>query len=108
MDNEHGCQASDADAFCRMKFCREDVYAKRYTITDSSNENGFSCAGIGTRFSREYAKYQGIDEVYFTNDIRLSHGVGNIVTNIVCDNITSKYIFHETFFISPFGTIELH
>ena len=42
-----------------MKFCREDVYAKNYTITDASNENGFSCAGIGTRFKREYEKLVG-------------------------------------------------
>ena len=99
MDNEHGCQASDADAFCRMKFCRKDVYAKSYTITDASNKNGFSCAGVGTRFSRKYEKYQGFDEVYFTDDIRSSHGVGNIITNVVCENITSKKIYHQFLFI---------
>ena len=111
MDNEHGCQASDADAFCRMKLCRKDVYAKIYTITDASNENGFSCAGIGTRYKREYKKYQGFDEVYFTNDIKLSHGVGNIITNVVCANITSKNICHKTSFISSCYksvTMELH
>ena len=92
-----------------MKFCRKDVYAKNYTITDASNKNGFSCAGIGTRFRREYQKYQGFDEVYFTNDIRSSHGVGNIVTNIVCDNITSKNICHKTSFISScYRPMELH
>ena len=102
LDNEHGCQASDADAFCRMKLCRIDVYAKNYTITDASNKNGFSSAGIGTRYRREYEKYQGFDEVYFTNDIKSSHGVGNMVTNIVCDNITSKNICHKTLLISSY------
>jgi len=95
LDDEYGCQASDADAFCRMKFCREDVYAKNYTITDASNENGFSCAGIGTRFSREYEKYQGIDAVYYTNDIKSSHGVGKMITNIICDNLTNNCIWNE-------------
>ena len=33
LDNEYGCQASDADAFCRIKLCQKDVYAKHYTIT---------------------------------------------------------------------------
>ena len=97
LDNEHGCQASDADAFCRIKLCRKDVYAKHYTITDASNQNGFSCAGIGTRFSREYQKYQGFDEIYFTNDMRSSHGVGNIVTNITCTKITSKITLKQGF-----------
>ena len=83
-----------------MKLCRIDVYAKNYTITDASNKNGFSCAGIGTRYRREYEKYQGFDEVYFTNDIKSSHGVGNMVTNIVCDNITGKNICNKIFFIS--------
>ena len=97
LDNEHGCQASDADAFCRVKLCQKDVYAKHYTITDASNQNGFSCAGIGTRFSREYQKYQGFDEIYFTNDMRSSHGVGNIVTNITCAKMTSKIISIQHF-----------
>ena len=97
LDNEYGCQASDADAFCRIKLCQKDVYAKNYTITDASNQNGFSCAGIGTRFSREYKKYQEFDEIYFTNDMRSSHGVGNIVTNISCANTTSKIIRKQRF-----------
>ena len=46
------------------------------------------------KFSRKWYQYQGIGrtDVYFTNDMKKSHGKGNIVAAVTCINKTSKTI----------------
>ena len=48
------------------------------------------------KFSRKWYQYQGIGrtDVYFTNDMKKSHGKGNIVAAVTCINKTSKPIFN--------------
>ena len=89
-DNEYGCQGSDADAFCKMKHCGHNVYASNFTLISASNLTGFSCNGLGIRFTKEeYPKQTGSD-IYYSNDILATHGEGNIVANITCATMTSK------------------
>ena len=92
MDNEYGCQASDADAFCRLKYCDQNVYAKSFAVTHASNQNGFACNGVDMKFSWNWKRYEriGRNDVYFTNDMKESHGKGKIVTDITCTNKTGK------------------
>ena len=76
-----------------MKLCRENVYAENYTISGALDQSGFSCAGVGIRFSRVFHQYENFKEIYFTNNMKSSHGVGNIVTNISCADLPSNIIF---------------
>ena len=90
LDDEYGCQIDDADAFCRLKYCNENVTAESFDVLPASHQPGFACRGIGMNYGRNTNPYQGIKDVHFTKDVKLAHGGGDVVTNIVCRNITSK------------------
>ena len=95
IDNRHGCQIDDADAFCRLKHCNENATAKSFDVVEATHQPGFACRGIGTRFSRkgngtEYG-YHGIFDFYCDDDIKNSHGSGKVITNVICVNKTSKF-----------------
>ena len=96
IDNKHGCQIDDADAFCRLKHCNENATAKSFDVVQATHQPGFACRGIGTRFGRkangtEYG-YHGIIVFNYDDDIKNSHGEGKVITNVICENKTSKFI----------------
>ena len=92
-DNEYGCQGSDADSFCKLKYCDNNMYASNFTLSSASNLSGFSCHGIGIRFKKEEYPKQIERDIYFANDILSTHGKGNNVVNITCVNMTGKSDF---------------
>ena len=89
MDNEYGCQASDADAFCRLKYGDTNFYAGSFDITPAINHPGFACQGVGNNFGRSFKPYQGIMNVHYVENMKAAHGGGNVVSNITCVNRTS-------------------
>ena len=95
LDNEYGCQSDDADAYCRLRNCNEHAYAESFETTPASNSPGFACRGVGTRFARRNGTivlpYYGISDFNLVEDVKSSHGEGNIVTNVVCRNRSSKF-----------------
>ena len=84
LDNEYGCQASDADAFCRLKYCDTNFYAGSFEITPAINQSGFACRGVGKNFGRSFDPYQGIMDVHYVQNMKAAHGEGNVVSNITC------------------------
>ena len=80
LDNQKGCQQADADAYCKLKFCDENVFATRFEVTASTNKSGFACDGHGTN----YGDWLGMTDVYFHDDIKAAHGDGQVVSNVVC------------------------
>ena len=98
-DNEYGCQEADADAFCRLKFCNNSVYARNFSVTTVSNVNGFSCKGIGIRFKENIRSLQKMGDIYFSNAMIDTLGEGYVVANVTCANMTSKsiYVFAKIF-----------
>ena len=94
IDNEHGCQSDDADAYCRLKNCNKNAYAESFETIPASNSPGFSCRGVGKRFTRANGTmifpYHGISDFNLVKDVKASHGEGNVVTNVICRNRSSK------------------
>ena len=80
-DNEMGCQKSDADAYCKLKFCDAAAYATSYEIGVASNRPGFACTGPE---ENNLGDWFGMRNVYFDDDIRWSHGPGSVVENVIC------------------------
>ena len=97
LDNEYGCQGADADAFCRLKFCNNSVFAEDFSVTPVSNLSGFSCKGNGIRF-QEFRRFQRVSssqdmgDIYFSNAMINTHGEGYMVANITCANMTRKSV----------------
>ena len=97
LDNEYGCQGADADAFCRLKFCNNSLFAKNFSVTPVSNLSGFSCKGNGIRFE-EFRRFQRVSssqdmgDIYFSNAMINTHGEGYMVANITCSNMTRKSV----------------
>ena len=95
LDHRHGCQIDDADAFCRLKNCNENATAKSFDVVQATHQPGFACRGIGSQFGRkrngtEYG-YYGLLVFNYDDDIKNSHGEGNVITNVICENKTSKF-----------------
>ena len=95
IDNRYGCQIDDADAFCRLRHCNENATAKSFDIVQATHQPGFACRGIGSEFRRkrngtEYG-YHGIIVFNYDDDIKNSHGEGKVITNVICENKTSKF-----------------
>ena len=81
LDEEKGCQQSDADAYCKLKLCDADAISTSYNITEDSNNPGFACRGHGTNFGDWF----GMTDVWFKEDIRSSHHGGSVVSEVVCE-----------------------
>ena len=80
LDNQKGCQQADADAYCKLKLCDENVFATSFEVTTATNKSGFACDGYGTN----YGDWLGMTDVYFHDDIILTHGTGQVVSNVMC------------------------
>ena len=96
LDNEYGCQIDDADAYCRLKLCNKNATAIHFDVLPAQNQSGFACRGIGTRFSRSVNGskfgYHGFLDFNYVDDMKTSHGEGNVVTNVTCGTNRSKFI----------------
>ena len=94
LDNQYGCQISDADAYCRLKHCNENATAKKFDILPAKGQPGFACQGIGMRFERRKNgttySYHGLLDFYYVDNIKNTHGEGNVITNVMCVNRSSK------------------
>ena len=86
LDNEEGCQKSDADAYCKLKLCREGAFANSFNISTSDalpNQPGFACRGSGTN----YGNWVGMTDVNFRSELS-NHGLGGkVVTNVTCKTL---------------------
>ena len=112
LDNEYGCQGADADAFCRLKFCNNSVFAEDFSVTPVSNLSGFSCKGNGIRFE-EFRRFQRVSsrfqiqnmgDIYFSNAMINTHGEGYVVANITCASMTRKSIYFFKKYLFDFIT----
>ena len=86
LDNQSGCQKADADAYCKLKLCDVDAVASSFEVTISTNNPGFACNGNG----KNYGDWFGMTGVYFADDIKATHGSGQVVSNVRCQTL-GKY-----------------
>ena len=84
LDNEPGCNATDADAFCRLKDNTIASYAASFDITEASNQPGYACRGIGKKHDGVGIEKSGMGDVWVVDDVKKSHGNGKVVSNIAC------------------------
>ena len=84
LDNEPGCNATDADAFCRLKDNTIASYAASFDITEASNQPGYACRGIGKKHDGVGIEKSGMKDVWMVDDVKKSHGNGKVVSNIAC------------------------
>ena len=96
LDNEPGCNATDADAFCRLKDNTIASYAASFDITEASNQPGYACRGIGKKHDGVGIEKSGMIDVWVVDDVKKSHGNGKVVSNIAC--ATSGKIYSSIFF----------
>ena len=96
LDDEPGCNATDADAFCRLKDNTIASYAKSFDITEASNQPGYACRGIGKKHDGVGIDKSGMKDVWVVDDVKKSHGNGKVVSNIACT--TSGKIYLSIFF----------
>ena len=95
LDNERNCQKSDADAYCKLRFCDEGAFAISFEVTDGTNKPGFACSGIG----KNYGNWFRMTNVYFDDDIAKTHcggrctGNANVVSNVICQT-SGKYNYY--------------
>ena len=61
LDKRKGCQVSDADVYCKLKYCDEAAYSQTFAITKASENPGISCAKTG----RNYGTWMGIENIFF-------------------------------------------
>ena len=104
LDDEPGCNATDADAFCRLKGNTIASYAKSFDITEASNQPGYACRGIGKKLDGIDISKSGMKDVWVVDDVKKHHGNGKVVSNIVC--MTSGKIHLLLFF--QFGNLKLN
>ena len=83
IDNGWGCDQRDADAFCQLKNCDNTSFARSYEIAPAKNLPGFACRGVGLDLGVQ-TWVTGMVHVHFVDDIRATHGNGDIVYNIKC------------------------
>ena len=95
LDDQAGCQKSDADAFCKLRLCDGNAFAVDYSVGKASNDPGFSCNGHGTN----YGNWFGITDVHFDEDILGTHINWGRRTNInpVVGNVTCKTLGNGCF-----------
>ena len=91
LDNEPGCNATDADAFCRLRENTIASYAASFDITEASNQPGYACRGIGKKHDGVGIEKSGMKDVWVVNDVKKSHGNGKVVSNIVCTTSGKVY-----------------
>ena len=92
LDNEPGCNATDADAFCRLKDNTIASYAASFDITEASNQPGYACRGIGKKHDGVGIEKSGIDDVWVVDDVKKSHANGKVVSNIACATSGKMYL----------------
>ena len=90
IDSEANCQEADADAFCKLRYCNEHAVATSHEITFATyGTPGFACMYGKHKENVKFEKFEGtwfgIENVYFTNDTRKTHGNGKVVANVQCD-----------------------
>ncbi len=86
----NGCQQEDADAFCKLKTGNPASTATSYSLAAAAPAPGVCCPGItlpscialGTFPGRGVAVAVAVDDT----NLQLSHGAGQVVTNVVCTN----------------------
>ena len=80
LDNQHGCQQADADAFCKLKLCDEDAFASTFEVTPATNNPGFVGGFVGLK----NGDWFGMTGVRFEEDIKRDHGSGDVVSDVTC------------------------
>ena len=90
LDDEEGCQKSDADAYCKLKLCDPDATSTNFRIMEDSNNPGFACRGHG----RNLGNWFGMKDVWFKEDIRSSHYGGSVVTEVSCEKTGSEQFIY--------------
>ena len=96
LDDEFGCNATDADAFCRLQENTIASHAVSFEITEASNQPGYACRGIGKKSDGVGIENSGMEDVWVVDDVKKSHGNGKVVSNIACT--TSGKIYSSIFF----------
>ena len=96
LDDEPGCNATDADAFCRLQENTIASHAVSFEITEASNQPGYACRGIGKKSDGVGIENSGMEDVWVVDDVKKSHGNGKVVSNIACT--TSGKIYSSIFF----------
>ena len=88
-DSNSGCHQSDADDYCKLKFCNAEAVATSFEISLATNDPGFSCGY--ENYGENLGNWFGIQDVHFEDSIRSTHGAGDVVSNVICD-IPGNYI----------------
>ena len=100
LDTSINCQKTDADAYCKLKFCDKEAYAISFNISKALYEPGFACNHRGKNFG----KYFGIYNVWFEDDVGSTHGLRvdtQVVSNVKCHltgNSDKNFVFVYTTF----------
>ena len=84
LDNENGCQQSDADAYCKLKLCREDAFAVSFKIKKLqgaiANQPAFACQDKATN----KGNWLGMTKVNFGWDLKNHGSGGQVITDVSC------------------------
>ena len=83
LDHFFGCQKSDADAFCKLKFCDKNAESLSFDTTRAWGQPGFSCDMKGFNFGEWF----GIENVSYSKNLLLDFGHANenaVVSNVKC------------------------